>query len=51
LWAEAGSNPRDTEEEAEGKRGMTIKDCVMVLEEAEWKVLHGPSKFYGAQNI
>lgn len=48
LWAEAGSNPRDTEKETEGKRGMTVKECVKVLEEAEWKVLQGPSKFYGA---
>ena len=48
LWAEAGSNPRDTEEETEGKRGMTVKDCIRVFEEAEWKVLEGPSRFYGA---
>lgn len=48
LWAEAGSNPRDTDAETEGKRGMTVKDCIRVLEEAEWKVLKGPSKFYGA---
>ncbi len=46
LWAETGSNPRDTEEETEGKRGMTVGDCRRVLEEAEWKVLQGPSKFY-----
>ncbi len=48
LWAEAGSNPRDTEADTEGKRGMTVKDCIRVLEEAEWHVLQGPSKFYGA---
>ncbi len=48
VWAEAGSNPRDTEEETEGKRGMTVKNCIRVLEEAEWQVLQGPSKFYGA---
>ena len=48
LWAEAGSNPRDTEKETEGQRGMTVQDCVRVLEEAEWKVLQGPSKFYGS---
>jgi biotin synthase len=48
LWAEAGSNPRDTEKETEGKRGMTVKDCITVLKEAEWHVLQGPSKFYGA---
>jgi biotin synthase len=48
LWAEAGANPRDTEKETEGKRGMTVRDCIRVLEEAEWKVLQGPSKYYGA---
>lgn len=48
LWAEAGSNPRDTEKDTEGKRGMTVKDCIRVLEEAEWKVLEGPSKFFVA---
>jgi biotin synthase len=48
VWAEAGSNPRDTEKETEGKRGLTVKDCIRILEEAEWKVLKGPSRFYGA---
>jgi biotin synthase len=48
LWAEAGANPRDTEKETEGKRGMTVKECIKVFEEAEWHVLQGPSKFYGA---
>jgi biotin synthase len=47
LWAEAGSNPRDVEKETEGKRGMTVKECILVLKEAEWNVLEGPSKFYG----
>jgi len=39
VWAEAGSNPRGTEE---GKRGLTVKDCIRILEEAEWKVLKVP---------
>jgi len=46
LWAEAGSNPRDTETKTENQRGMTVQDCIRVLEEAEWKVLKGPSQFY-----
>jgi biotin synthase len=46
LWAEAGSNPRDTETKTENKRGMTVQDCIRILVEAEWKVLEGPSKFY-----
>jgi biotin synthase len=50
LWAEAGSNPRDTVEETEVKRGMTVRDCIRVLEEAEWKVLKGPSGFFSADS-
>lgn len=46
LWAESGSNPRDTEEKTQGKRGMTVQDCMKVFREAEWRVLQGPSKFY-----
>jgi biotin synthase len=46
LWAEAGSNPRDVEKDTERKRGMTVKDCRHIFEEAEWKVRSGPSKFY-----
>lgn len=46
LWAESGSNPRDTEKQTEGKRGMTVKDCVKVFTEGEWMVLRGPSRFY-----
>ena len=46
FWAESGSNPRDTETDTEGKRGMTVQDCRRLLQEAEWQVLDGPSKFY-----
>ena len=46
FWAESGSNPRDTEEETEGKRGLTTPECQGVFHEAEWKVLEGPSRFY-----
>ena len=46
LWAESGSNPRDTAAETEAKRGMTVAECRTVLQEAEWQVLEGPSKFY-----
>jgi biotin synthase len=48
LWAEAGSNPRDTEAKTEGQRGMTVADCRVVLTEAEWQILDGPSRLYGA---
>ncbi|MBI4768601.1 MAG: radical SAM protein [Deltaproteobacteria bacterium] len=46
FWAEAGPNPRDTDKETEGKRGMTVKDCRKIFLEAEWQVLEGPSKFF-----
>ncbi len=41
VWAETGSNPRDTE----GRRGRTVKDCRNILKEAEWDVLDGVSRF------
>ena len=46
MWAESGSNPRDTEQKTEGKRGMTVQDCKRVFREAEWQVLQGPSKSF-----
>ena len=46
LWAEVGSNPRDTIIDTEKKRGMSVKNCVSILKEAEWKVLEGPSQLY-----
>jgi biotin synthase len=48
LWAESGSNPRDTDAETEGKRGMTVAECREILRQAEWNVLDGPSALYGA---
>lgn len=48
LWAESGSNPRDTEADTEGKRGASVAECREILRQAEWKVLDGPSAFYGA---
>jgi biotin synthase len=47
LWAETGSNPRDVEKETERRRGMAVTDCAAIFAEAEWRVLSGPSKFYG----
>ncbi len=45
VWAETGSNPRDTENDTEGRRGMTVNDCRKILKEAEWNILNGPSGF------
>ncbi len=47
LWAEAGANPRDVVEETESSRGFDMKRCRNILAEAEWKVLEGPSRFFG----
>ena len=47
FWAESGSNPRDTKERTETQRGMSVENCRKIFEEAEWKVLEGPSRFYG----
>jgi biotin synthase len=49
LWAEVGSNPRDTIKNTEKKRGMSVKDCISILREAEWSVLDGPSQLYRTQ--
>jgi len=46
IWAETGSNPRDTEKETEGKRGMSVQQCRQIFKEAEWDVLSGQSKFF-----
>jgi len=48
LWAEVGSNPRDTIKDTEKKRGMSVKNCISILKEVEWNVLEGPSQFYRA---
>jgi biotin synthase len=49
LWAEVGSNPRDTIKDTEKKRGMSVKNCISILKEAEWIVLEGPSQLYTTQ--
>jgi biotin synthase len=49
LWAEVGSNPRDTIKDTEKKRGMSVKNCFSILKEAEWNVLDGPSQLYAIQ--
>ncbi|MFA4920256.1 MAG: radical SAM protein [Thermodesulfovibrionales bacterium] len=46
IWAETGSNPRDTEKDTEDKRGLNVRQCREIFKEAEWNVLSGPSKFF-----
>jgi biotin synthase len=48
LWAEAGANPRDTQERTEEGRGQDVAACRQVLDESEWDLLVGPSRFFGA---
>jgi biotin synthase len=49
LWAEAGANPRDTEQKTEEQRGFTVPACRRILAEAGWRVLKGPSRFYAPE--
>lgn len=44
LWAEVGSNPRDTERST--VRGWTVDKCKELYEECGWEVLKGPSKMF-----
>lgn len=44
LWAEAGSNPRDTKEST--VRGCTVNQIQNMFKEAGWEVLDGPSAMY-----
>lgn len=46
IWAEAGTNPRDTEQETEKNRGFDVHRCRKILEEAEWEVWEGPSPYF-----
>jgi biotin synthase len=46
LWAEAGSNPRDTKIETEKSRGFDVGCCQTIFHEADWKILQGPSCFF-----
>jgi len=44
VWAEVGSNPRDTN--AETVRGWTVDRCRDLLKECGWDVLDGPSLMF-----
>ena len=51
LWAEVGSNPRDTAADTKEARGMSVADCRRIFEEAECPVLDGPSRFFAAGRL
>jgi biotin synthase len=46
FWAEVGANPRDTEEETSEGRGLDVKTCRKLFEEADFPILTGPSEIY-----
>jgi biotin synthase len=46
FWAEAGANPRDTNERTEEGRGATVARCRELFNEAQWACLDGASRFY-----
>jgi len=47
FWAEAGTNPRDTEAETSKGRGLDVKSCMEMFKEADFDILQGPSVIYG----
>jgi len=49
FWAEVGANPRDTRAETAEGRGLGVAACRKILEEADYRVLEGPSRIYGSQ--
>ena len=50
FWAEAGTNPRDTEAETLKGRGLDVPSCQKIFAEADFDVLHGPSHIYQERN-
>ena len=46
LWAEAGSNPRDTVSNTENSRGFDISRCQEIFSEADIELLKGPSRMF-----
>lgn len=46
LWAESGSNPRDTRKKTEQGRGLDVEACARIYRESEWDTLEGPSAYF-----
>ena len=46
FWAEAGTNPRDTEPETSKGRGMGVTSCMELFTQADFDILRGPSVIY-----
>ena len=49
LWAESGSNPRDTCEATENHRGFSVSRCMEIFREAEVEVWSGPSRLFNGR--
>jgi biotin synthase len=50
LWAEAGTNPRDTEIETSRGRGHSVASCIEMLKEAGLEMVQGPSIIYSGNS-
>jgi biotin synthase len=46
FWAEAGTNPRDTEAETSKGRGWDVQACRELFRRADFDMLQGPSVIY-----
>jgi biotin synthase len=46
FWAEVGANPRDTEADTSEGRGLDVKTCRKLFEEADFQALTGPSEIF-----
>ena len=50
FWAEAGTNPRDTEADTSKGRGLGVTSCMEMFKEADFETLQGPSIIYSENN-
>lgn len=46
FWAEVGTNPRDTEVDTSKGRGLDVRSCIEIFNEADFDLLRGPSVIY-----
>ena len=49
FWAEAGSNPRDTEDDTSKGRGLDVQSCIKMFKEADFDILNGSSVIYSGK--
>jgi biotin synthase len=50
FWAEVGTNPRDTEVDTSKGRGLDVRSCMEMFEEADFEMVQGPSLIYRENN-